>query len=108
MQAELEERDTNLNASRETISSLNHKCKKFEKELEVMSSKKQKYHALFQKQEKLSLRLQNEKQALEEKQEELVQEVQRLEMLQQNNDDLDVSYHPEEQYEDELIDLEQN
>ena len=29
-------------------------------------------------------------------------------MLQQNNDDLDVSYHPDEQYEDELMDLEQN
>ena len=61
MQTELEERDTNLTASRETISSLNHKCKKFEKELESMTTKKQKYHALFQKQEKLSLRLQNEK-----------------------------------------------
>ena len=49
MQAELEERDTNLEASRETITSLNHKCKKFEKDLEVMSGKKQKYHHLFEK-----------------------------------------------------------
>ena len=40
MQAEMEERDNNLTASRETISSLNSKCKKFEKDLEVMSAKK--------------------------------------------------------------------
>ena len=40
MMAELEERDTNLGASRETITSLNHKCKKFEKDLELMTTKK--------------------------------------------------------------------
>jgi predicted nucleic acid-binding Zn-ribbon protein len=40
MQTELEERDNNLSASRETISSLNQKCKKFEKDLEIMSAKK--------------------------------------------------------------------
>ena len=75
--------------------------------MEVLATKKQKYHHLFQKQEKLALRLQSEKAGLEEKQEELVQEVQRLEMLIQNNDDLDVSYHPDDQYEDELADLEE-
>ena len=48
-QAELEESNTNLQASRETISSLNHKASKFEKDLEVMSAKKQKYHHLFEK-----------------------------------------------------------
>ena len=35
-----------------------------------------------------------------------MQEIQRLEMLVSNNDDLDVSYHPDEQYEDELAGLE--
>ena len=57
LQAELEERDTNLGASRETITSLNHKCKKFEKDLEIMTTKKQKYHHMFEKQEKLAIRL---------------------------------------------------
>ena len=28
-------------------------------------------------------------------------------MLAQNNEDLDVSYHPDEQYEDELLELEE-
>ena len=72
LQAELEERDTNLGASRETITSLNHKCKKFEKDLEIMTTKKQKYHHMFEKQEKLAIRLQSEKSGLEEKQEELI------------------------------------
>ena len=61
-----------MSASRETITSLNHKCKKFEKDLEVLAKKKHKYHQLFEKQEKLTIRLQNEKTGLEEKQEELV------------------------------------
>ena len=37
-----------------------------------MTTKKQKYHHMFEKQEKLAIRLQSEKSGLEEKQEELI------------------------------------
>ena len=40
IQAELEERDTSLETQRETIDSLNKKCKKFTSDLEIMSTKK--------------------------------------------------------------------
>mmetsp|Transcript_11487 Transcript_11487/g.15502 ORF Transcript_11487/g.15502 Transcript_11487/m.15502 type:complete len:90 (+) Transcript_11487:513-782(+) len=60
MQAELEERNQDMETQRDTITSLNKKVDKLVHDLETMTEKKKKYHHQYEKYNKMSERLQSE------------------------------------------------
>lgn len=70
-----------------------------------MSKKKEKYQHNFVKTEKQVTRLNNEKQLLEQKQQELVQEIQRLEMMAQTQE-MNVDF-PQDYADNDLADLDE-
>lgn len=72
-------------------------------DLEISTAKKTKYQHQYEKYNKMSSRLTKEKTELEEKQLELTQEIQRLEMLAQNTEDLDVEFPGD--YDEDLNEL---
>ena len=71
----------NLEKSKATMKQLDERFLDCTRALEAMEKKKQQYKHQFQKSSKQAHRLEQEKTELTEKQEELVQEIQRLEIL---------------------------
>ena len=68
LQAEMDEKNGEFEQAKEHIVSLNKKCAKLTADFESMAEKKKKYHHQFEKYSKMSERLQNEKNQLEERQ----------------------------------------
>ena len=87
MQVELEEKDANLEQQREELTELVEKFKQVSNEFVVCDAQRQKFQASYEKYSNMCQRLQEANSVLEERQQDLIQEVQRLEMLAENIED---------------------
>ena len=88
MATELEEWDISHEQFKETISELNKKCTDMTDELETVTHLKNKYLKDSKSYMLMNERLVQERSLLEERQDQLTYEIQRLEVLAENNEDL--------------------